>query len=90
MVKGGEIITPPLSEGCVAGVMRSHLLDIMQEKDIDYQVSPILLEDLFQAEEIFFVDAINGIRWAGSYKVKRFELGVAKTLNEYLNKKLEA
>lgn len=90
MVKDDKIITPPLSEGCVAGVMRSHILDIMQEKDIDYRVAPILLEDLFQAKEIFFTDSIKGIRWVGSYKVKRFDLGVAQQLTDYLNEKVEA
>ncbi len=90
IIKDGQIITPPLSEGCVEGVMRSHILDIMQENDIDYRVSPILLEDLFQAEGIFLTDSIKGIRWVGSYKVKRFEMGVAKTLTDHLNQIIEA
>lgn len=89
MVKDGQIVTPPLSEGCVAGVMRSHVLDIMQDNDIDYRVAPILLEDLFQAEEIFLTDSVKGIRWVGSYKVKRFELGVAQQLTDLLNQAVE-
>ncbi len=89
MVKDGQIVTPPLSEGCVAGVMRSHVLDIMQENDIDYRVAPILLEDLFQADEIFLTDSVKGIRWVGSYKVKRFELNVAQQLTDLINQAVE-
>ena len=89
IVKDGSIITPPLSEGCVAGVMRSHVLDIMQQNEIEYQVSPISLEDLFQAQEIFLTDSVKGIRWVGSYKVKRYDLGVAQELSDYLNKEVD-
>ncbi len=89
IVKDGSLITPPLSEGCVAGVMRSYLLDLLDHHNIEYQVSPIQLEDLFQAQEIFLTDAIKGIRWVGSYKVKRYNLELAEKLNQYLNEALE-
>lgn len=89
IVKDGKLITPPLSEGCVAGVMRSYLLDLLDQKQIDYHVSPIQLEDLFQAQEIFLTDSIKGIRWVGSYKVKRYNLNFAQELNQYLNEELD-
>lgn len=90
MVKDGKVITPPLSEGCVAGIMRSHVLDIMQKHNIDYQVAPIQLEELFSAQELFMSDAIKGIRWVSSFKVMRYELGLAKQISEYLNQEVEA
>lgn len=89
IVKDGSLITPPLSEGCVAGVMRSYLLNLLEEKDIEYRMAPIQLEDLFQAQEIFLTDSIKGIRWVGSYKVKRYNLNLAEQLNQYLNEELE-
>lgn len=89
IVKDGSLITPPLSEGCVAGVMRSYLLNLLEQKDIEYRMAPIQLEDLFQAQEIFLTDSIKGIRWVGSYKVKRYNLSLAEQLNQYLNEDLE-
>jgi branched-subunit amino acid aminotransferase/4-amino-4-deoxychorismate lyase len=89
IVKDGSLITPPLSEGCVAGVMRSYLLNLLEEKDIECRIAPIQLEDLFQAQEIFLTDSIKGIRWVGSYKVKRYNLNLAEQLNQYLNEELE-
>lgn len=85
LVKNGEILTPPLTEGCVAGVMRKHLLHLMDQQGIKYKETPILLEDIFQGEELFLSDATKGIRWVASYKVKRFELNVAKQLSDILN-----
>ncbi len=89
IVKDGSLITPPLSEGCVAGVMRSYLLNLLEQKEIEYRMTPIQLEDLFQAQEIFLTDSIKGIRWVGSYKVKRYNLNLSEQLNQYLNEELD-
>lgn len=58
IVRHGVIITPPLSEGCVAGVMRQYLLD-----RIEVIEQPLLPTDLLTADEIFLTNAISGIRW---------------------------
>lgn len=89
VVKNGHLITPPLSEGCIAGVMRTYILDLLEKHEIDYHIAPVQLEDLFQASELFLTDSVKGIRWVGSYKVKRYNLDVAEQLNEYLNQALE-
>ena len=34
-VKDGKIFTPPLSEGCVAGVMRAHLINRLPENGME-------------------------------------------------------
>lgn len=88
LVKNGEISTPPTTEGCVAGVMREHLLKVMEENGIKYQKLPIDLEDLFQADEVFMSNSIYGIHWVKQYKVKTYELGVAKILSEHINKSM--
>lgn len=89
LVKGGEVFTPPLSEGCVAGVMRGHIMNLMEKSKIEYHEAPILLEELFEAEEIFLTDTIKGIRWVGSYKVKRYNLSVARKLTQALNRQVK-
>jgi len=90
LVKGGEISTPPTTEGCVAGVMREYLLKVMDENNITYHQTPITLEDLFTAEEIFLTNSISGVQWVKTYKVKNYELGIAKILSEHLNNHLLA
>lgn len=58
IVREGKIITPPLSEGPVAGVMRRHLL-----QHFDIIESPVTVEELETADEIFLSNSIRRIQW---------------------------
>lgn len=58
IVRKGKIITPPLSEGPVAGVMRQQVLE-----HFDVTEMPITIDDLETADEIFLTNAIRVIRW---------------------------
>ena len=60
-VRNGTVFTPPLSEGCVAGVMRKYILAQMPEI-VEKDCSP---DDLTDADEIFLTNAIRRIRWVG-------------------------
>lgn len=62
-IKKNKIITPSLSEGCVAGTMRKNILAIAAEKNYFIQESPIKLIQLKNAEEIWLTNAISGIKW---------------------------
>jgi branched-chain amino acid aminotransferase len=60
--KGGKWYTPPLSEGCIAGVMRRHIIattGIIDE-------SPIDVAQFLAADEVFISNAIKGIKWVRS------------------------
>lgn len=59
VVKNSIISTPPISEGCVAGVMRSFLLD----KVPGIVEQPISMDELMQADEVFLTNAIRRIKW---------------------------
>ena len=45
-IKGGTIFTPPLSEGCVAGVMRNHLLSQLPSQGYTVNEKETTVEDL--------------------------------------------
>lgn len=61
-VKNGELYTPPLSEGCIAGVMRRHII----EKSDRVIEKKLTLEELHQADEVFLTNAIKGIKWVAT------------------------
>ena len=65
LVKNGGLVTPPLSEGCVAGTMREVVLELADGLGIGCSESPVTLEDLAEAEGVFLTNAVQGIRWAG-------------------------
>ncbi len=89
LVKNGEISTPSTTEGCVAGVMREHLLSVMEANNITYHKTPIMMEDLFAAEEVFLTNSIGGVHWVKKFKSKEYSLGIAKILSDHLNKNFE-
>ncbi len=61
-IKDEKIFTPPLSEGCVAGVMRRHLIESTQSARYKVQERVCELNDLEQADEVFLTNVITGIR----------------------------
>lgn len=75
-VKNEKIYTPPLSEGCVAGVMRKNLL---QKIDGIIQ-QPCEIKDLENADEIFLTNAISGLRWVAGFNGKIYGNTVSRKI----------
>jgi branched-chain amino acid aminotransferase len=66
-IRGGVICTPPLSEGCVEGVMRRILLESLPGSGFHVREQAIGPNELREADEIFLTNALRGIRWIGQY-----------------------
>ncbi len=81
-----QIYTPALSEGCVAGVMRSVVLKLAKMNDIPLVEAQISPEILKQADEVFVTNASSGIRWVMGYGKKRYFNEMAKTITAFLLK----
>lgn len=84
VVYENKIYTPALSEGCVAGVMRTVVMKLAQEQQlplIEAQINPQILNE---AEEVFVSNAVGGIRWVMGYGRKRYFNKVAKSLSAKL------
>lgn len=67
-VMNGEICTPPLSEGGVAGVTRRLLLERFPIRE-----QPLEVADLLAADELFVTNAIQGIRWVRRLMDKTYD-----------------
>jgi branched-chain amino acid aminotransferase len=89
-VKNGVLYSAPVSEGCVAGVMRSVVMEIAQENRIAVYEVPLPLSVLLNSDEIFLTNAVKGITWVGAYRAKRYYSQTARKLNDLLNKKVNA
>ncbi len=64
-VKGEKIYTPPLSEGCIAGVMRKFILE--ESGDLFIEEKPLTRSELYNADEIFLTNAIRRIKWVSHF-----------------------
>jgi branched-chain amino acid aminotransferase len=63
LVENDVLITPPLSEAPVDGVMRRYLLHQARGHGFKVVEEPITQERLLAAEEVFLSNAIYGLRW---------------------------
>lgn len=80
-----QIYTPALSEGCVAGVMRSVVMDLAKDNGFPVVEAQINPEVLNEAEEVFITNAVGGIRWVMGYGRKRYFNEVTRLLGAKLN-----
>jgi branched-chain amino acid aminotransferase len=91
MLIGNKLITPPISEGCLNGIMRKQIIEIAKQLDsvevIEAAISPF---DLQKADELFITNVIIGIQPITKYRKKEFETGLANKLLEKLNSVIEA
>jgi branched-chain amino acid aminotransferase len=54
LVKDGQVITPPLSDGCLAGITRASVMTLLDDDGHPVIEKSIPPEDLFDADELFF------------------------------------
>lgn len=85
LVYKGQIYTPALIEGCVAGVMRQVVMDISAKQGVEVIEAQINPEILNEVEEVFITNAVNGIQWIMGFNKKRYFNEVSRTLSEKLN-----
>ena len=86
-VKGNTIKTPSISEGCIKGIARKKIIEIVSKSD-DYtieetEISPF---DLQKADEIFITNVIVGIQPITQYKKATFGTKVSSALALALSK----
>ncbi|MBN9381603.1 MAG: aminotransferase class IV [Chitinophagaceae bacterium] len=87
-VKGATIYTPPLSEGCVAGVMRRWLMTVLPGEGHHVVEKPVAPEDLIVADEVFLTNAIRGVRWVGNFAGTTYGSQVAQTVKKMVDEGL--
>jgi branched-chain amino acid aminotransferase len=91
MMKGSTFITPAVKEGCIDGVMRKLIIELI-EKDggnvLEKSIKPI---DLETADEIFLTNSIRGVQWIGAIGPKRYyskhTRKLIRALNDHLKNK---
>ncbi|MFV8466698.1 aminotransferase class IV [Flavobacterium sp. LB1P62] len=89
MLLGNKLITPPVSEGCLNGVMRKQILGLAKKtvnlEVVEEVISPF---DLQKADELFLTNVIKGIQPITKYRKKEFATKLAYELVEKLNEEV--
>lgn len=84
MIQNGIIYTPALTDGPVAGVMRSYLMNALRKKNYEVQEKSLTPEDLANASEVFLTNAIYGIRWVKQFQQNQYTPQLVTTLHREL------
>jgi len=79
IIKNDIIYTPPLSDGCVAGVMRRWIIEKLHAgfKIIEKEIS---IDELENADEVFLTNSIKGIRWVKQFRNKEYKNRLVKQI----------
>lgn len=86
MKMGNQLITPPISDGCLNGIMRKQIIALATKMEniemIEKSISPF---DLQKADELFLSNVISGIQPITKYRKKEFTAELSKEIVELLN-----
>ncbi len=88
LVKGNAIITPPISDGCLRGILRKQVIEICKQlKEYTIEEKSISPFDLQKADELFITNVIIGIQPITKYRKKAYANTVSKDLLKRINMK---
>lgn len=82
-----ELITPPLNEGPLDGVLRQYLIDHLQLADLRITERAVDESLMNAAEEVLLTNAVQGVRWVAGYRGREFGRKTAGRITDALNKK---
>lgn len=86
IIAGNTVKTPPLTDGCINGIMRKQVLAILESMP-HYEVkeSSISPFELQKADELFITNIIGGIMPVTKYRKKEYRNELAEELVSKLN-----
>ncbi|MEN9907895.1 MAG: hypothetical protein RLZZ540_1036 [Bacteroidota bacterium] len=91
MLIGNKLITPPVSEGCLNGVMRKQVLKLAKTiagiEVVEEVISPFELQ---KADELFVTNVIKGIQPITKYRKKTFGVNMSREIVARLNEIVSA
>ncbi|OQA01250.1 MAG: D-alanine aminotransferase [Bacteroidetes bacterium ADurb.Bin408] len=86
ILKDNILLTPAPDQACVKGIMRQVIIEnlaaVLNLKTIETQISEL---DLQNADEVFFTNAIQGVRWALGFEKKRYYNTLSRKITGVLN-----
>lgn len=86
IIKNKTILTPHLSEGCIAGVMRDFVITQLTINGFLIKEQPVSESMVFNADEIFLTNSIYNIRWVKMIEDKFYEKKIILQIFSTLSK----
>jgi branched-chain amino acid aminotransferase len=85
VLKGNVLKTPALTEGCIKGIIRAKVIEIIA-KNPDYTLEETTISpfEIQKADEVFITNAIMGVQPITNYKKKKFKIDFASKIAKSL------
>ena len=83
IIKNKKIYTPPLSEGCIAGVVRRWMLENLNLL-FKIEETPITKQDVLDADEIFLTNSIYDMRWVKLCSDSSYSCDITQKIFQHL------
>lgn len=85
VLKGNTIKTPAITEGCIKGIVRKKVLEILNKnKEYTVEETNISPFEVQKADEVFITNAIMGIQPVTQYKKKKLKVDFSLKLAQNL------
>lgn len=86
LVKGNVVKTPPISDGCLNGIMRKQVIALLKaDKNYVLEEASVSPFELQKADELFLTNVIAGITPITNYRKKTYNTAVTATVLDTLN-----
>jgi branched-chain amino acid aminotransferase len=72
IVKGDDLITPPLESGCLKGIMRKKIIEFAPQLKFNVKEESFSPFALQKADEVWLSNSIKGLQWVGQYRKKSY------------------
>ena len=85
IIKGNTIKTPALTEGCIKGIVRKKIIQLLEEHN-DYTIEETSISpfEIQKADEVFITNAIVGVQPVTNYRKKEFSTDISKKIRKSL------
>ncbi len=86
LVSNGVLYTPGIDSGATAGVLRTQVINLALASGMKVYECNLTPQNLLVADEVFLTNVVQGLRWVGSYRTKRYFNGATTELVDRLNR----
>ena len=62
LIRRGEVLTPPTSEGALLGITRGVVLELARNLGIEAHVTPLPIRRLYASDGVFMTSVLRGVR----------------------------
>jgi len=84
LIKDDVVYTPSLTEGCIAGVMRSFVITAFKKNNTSIVEKEISIEDLLHADEVFLTNSIYNMRWVKGIESSNYSNSKTREIYQHL------